>query len=216
MDLPQHRAAGKDALEAQTPDQFIHRFGGVDKCTKSVGAQEVIGILEPDQDLREHVIARVHEAIEALRTLSREPNQALHVIEAADNPIQGHDIGHGHIVRQLHEIPVELLQAVAMTMEARLFAGSFEVRTRGVDAGDFDGSGSEKFMLDGANAAADVEKTAAKHLLRSQSVQEDPGCVGRSVASVPLEFGTRHFYVHVLFYCINLTAIHALLLRAAA
>ena len=106
-------------------------------------------------------VARQDEAVEALRTLGRKPDQLVHVRIHVHHAVECHDVGRRDRLRELHEVAVSVRDSATEAAALALLTSRLEVGRGCVDAHRLGRASVEQLMLDRADPAADVEQRRA-------------------------------------------------------
>jgi uncharacterized protein len=149
-----------------------------------------------------------------LRLARGRAQERITVIEAADHPVQGHDVGGLDLVRDIGEVAVTVRDAVAEAAPLGFFLrcpkkcpGSVHVN-RGARAR------GKKRQVHRADPAPDVQERAVFDSRRSEPVHEQPRGHARSIPAVAFQRGSSGFVIERFFDPDTLRAAHQLKLNA--
>ena len=107
-----------------------------------------------------------------------------HIRVAADNPVEGDNIGGLDDVRERHEVADAVIDSIGMTLAFRLLTGGRDVGARGIHVHCRVGPSAQELVMHRPNAAADLEDRLPLDPAGRQGVDQGLGQTCRPVAAV--------------------------------
>jgi hypothetical protein len=141
------------------PNDPLYRVDRTDRGAHRLSAQTQDEIHGEDDEPHHGRVSGVDEAVEALDASCRKLDEPFPVRIDVDDAIERDNVGGRDRLGQLDEVAVAVRDAIAEATAGALLLGRLEVEGRGVDARGVGRAGGEQLVLDGADAAADVEQS---------------------------------------------------------
>ena len=114
-------------------------------------------IFEGNPRFEQRPFTGINGAVEATRLRRRGVHELLHIGVAADDAIEGHDVRCGDLGREIHEIPTEKTDLLTMPLARRLLLGDVDICIRSVNMDCRPRSRREQFVMNDADACANIE-----------------------------------------------------------
>ena len=184
--------------EAVAANPGLDGRGSVEEDVEGTPAEALDGIDDAERQAHGKVFLREYEAQEAAGEPRSGVDEARHVVVAADDAIQGHDVDGIQGGCQLDDVALKVTDPVGVPPDEGLVAGRLQVGRGRVDVDAVGGAGGEKAVLDGAYAPADVEEGRVGHPGSAKSSHESSGGSRGAPAAVASELTSRQAAVEFL------------------
>ena len=133
---------------------------------------------------RQPRVTRVDEPVSTAGQAGRSADERRHVRVAADDPIEGDEVGRVDGFRDRHEVARDVTDPIGMALPLGLATGGREIRSRRVDVDGCRGPCAQQLMVDGTDAATDVEDGPALETVSRQAVDQGTGQAPRPISLV--------------------------------
>ncbi len=188
-DLPEEHALERAAAHAAGIQDRVHLCDGMDKDAERVAAEGLEEVDKADGKARVPDLTRIRHDKDVTASPGSRAEKRAEIGVAADDAVESDDVCSWQRGGYVGKVRLNESNLVGMA-EARSFVlGSAEIGTGGIDVGGSAGGISQQVMVNGAYAAANIQKRGAVEAAGAHDAQDLFGLCGRAALAILLEAG---------------------------